>query len=59
MKRLQFFLVLAALTTAAACGGSTHHVTRSDTAPLGFSPIAPDHDGSTSQRAMVDLLSLG
>jgi hypothetical protein len=58
MKRTQFFLVLAVLTTLAACGGSSQYVTRSDTAPLSFAPYAPGYDDATSQRAAIDLLSL-
>lgn len=58
MTRIQITLVLAALSALGACGDATQAVTRGDTTPLGFSALQPDHDGATSQRAMIDLLSL-
>ncbi|MBY5933651.1 hypothetical protein KUV51_11625 [Tateyamaria omphalii] len=59
MKRIQFAFVLAALTTVAACGGSNHYVTRGDSVPMSFAPYAQGYDDTTSQRAAIDLLSLG
>ena len=58
MKRIQIGLILAAVTTVAACGGA-QHVTRAETAPMSFVPFAPaEDDGRTSDRAAIDLLSL-
>ncbi|KIC49611.1 hypothetical protein [Tateyamaria sp. ANG-S1] len=59
MKRIQFAFVLAALTTVAACGGAQHYVARGDVAPISFAPYAQNYDDTTSQRAAIDLLSLG
>ena len=56
MTRPYYALVLAALTTLAACGGASHDVSRAYNAPMSF-VAAPDYDASTSQRAAVDLLS--
>lgn len=58
MKRIQFAFVLAAFSTLAACGGTHHYVSRGGADPMSFAPMSPDYDESTSERSVIDLLSL-